>query len=432
MRKLDRYLRIVGWVCLFAASVQAQQSTMLAPLLATKRPVNWWFVFKFNASKFPACGGAERACPFGGTPQAYKAFGQQFVFASDEDASFELGTNCLGDELADPVGATFSEAYDSQHHFVVWNDQFYGDPAISGCGDSCGAPWGHSKGMLVWDDSGSGYVMQVTTPSWPAAGSAEHPRLTDGNTLGCVKDNDVQVSQHFFALRTDESDTEKILVALENSSVVTNPADPQLAHNGGPEKIQALVNALGRRSASTAVLDFKLSTGVELISKPSGLHVPPWQMVSSILHGVSLRTATWWTRPAIASTLPDTAIDCWSDTLQHPGAVQIATTGIWDNTIFGLTGGLGTNYNHAKIGVSISGTEDMAIFGDLNQQGALTGNCNSSQNGRGGLFYVVRNDELAHNVLKLLQGETAPAEPAATVTAVVPHKRKLPRPRTER
>ena len=35
-----------------------------------------------------------------------------------------------------------------------------------------------------------------------------------------------------------------------------------------------------------------LSTGVKFMAKPSGLHVPPWQMVSSLLGGVGLRTAT--------------------------------------------------------------------------------------------------------------------------------------------
>jgi len=54
---------------------------------------------------------------------------------------------------------------------------------------------------------------------------------------------------------------------------------------------------------------------------------------------------------------------------------------------FGLTGGIGPNFNHAKVGVSTSGEERYSIFGDMNQQGAASGKCSSSQNGRGGLFY---------------------------------------------
>ncbi|WP_213807385.1 deoxyribonuclease II family protein [Granulicella sp. dw_53] len=378
------------------------------PMLSEGRPVDWWFAFKFNATTFPSCGTAARSCPFGGTPEAYRIFSQQFIYASSADGTLHKGNDCLGDDLSDPVAATFAQAYNGSYFYAIWNDQFYGDPAIKGCGDSCGAPWGHSKGMLVWDTGGDGFVLQVTTPSWPGAGSSQHPRLTDGNTLGCVKDNDVQVSQHFFSIRLTRSDVLKVLHALQNASVVTDPNNPQIVHNGGPAEIQEEVKNLGKRVSSKEVLDETLSTGVELISKPSGLNVPPWQLVSSVLHGVSLRTATWWTRPAIPSTTSTTSIDCWSDTLEKPGSVQIATSGIWDSTVIGLTGGPGGNFNHAKIGVSISGADEMAIFGDMNQQGALSGNCKSSQNGRGGLFYVVRNKDLAHGVLKLMQGNTAP------------------------
>jgi len=56
-------------------------------------------------------------------------------------------------------------------------------------------------------------------------------------------------------------------------------------------------------------------------------------------------------------------------------------------------GGAGPNFNHAKIGVSISGNHNYAIFGDMNQQGSLSTNCKSSQNGRGGLFYVPGEQE---------------------------------------
>jgi len=56
------------------------------------------------------------------------------------------------------------------------------------------------------------------------------------------------------------------------------PAD-QVVHNGGPDDVQKLVEQLGTRSNSTLVTMDKLSSGIVLISKPSKLHVPPWQMV---------------------------------------------------------------------------------------------------------------------------------------------------------
>jgi len=45
----------------------------------------------------------------------------------------------------------------------------------------------------------------------------------------------------------------------------------------------------------------------------------------------------------------------------------------------------------------------------MNQQGTLSGdNCASSQNGRGGLFYVIDNEELAASVAALIKGNSAP------------------------
>ncbi|HEY7230177.1 MAG TPA: deoxyribonuclease II family protein [Pseudolabrys sp.] len=410
-----------GWVLsafLFAAiNLFLAASTYVAlaqgaptPLLEKGHPVDWWFVFKFNTASFPAChAGAQRACIFGGEPQQY-AFGQQFVYASSEHKELEEGGGCAGDSVNDPVGATFDEVYNGSFFYVVWNDQLYDDPVIEGCTNSCSAPWGHSKGILVWDDSGEGFVMQVTTPSWPAAGSKKHPRESDGNTLGCVADDNVKVSQHFFALKLSKDNVVKVLTALENASVVTDPDNAQLVNNGGPADIQRLVKKLGTKSDNDAVLRDHLSNGFDLISKPSKLHVPPWQMVSALLGGVDIRAATWWANPKIGTTSSSTRITCWDSDLGKPGAVEIATSGQWGDTLFGLTGGPGPNNNHAKIGVSTSDDQHhYAIFGDMNQQGTISGsNCGSSQNGRGGLFYVIDDETLAHSITDLLKGHSAP------------------------
>jgi len=252
--------------------------------------------------------------------------------------------------------------------------------------------------------------MQVTTPSWPAAGSKTHPRSTDGNSLGCVKDDNVLVSQHFFALKLNKKDLVSVLQALGNASVVTDPTNLQIVSNGGPADVQQLVKALGQKSKNAAVATFTLSTGVKVISKPSRLNVPPWQMVSSVLGGIPLRTATWWASPKIPTTTGTTKIQCWDDSLSKPGAVQIAMTGTWDGKEIGLTGAAGANFNHAKIGVSLANGKDYSIFGDMNQQGALSDKCKSSQNGRGGLFYVVNDSDLSKSVKELVTGTTAPTK----------------------
>ncbi len=397
-----------------AAVARGGQQTVAAapePRLSGGHSVDWWFVFKLNSKSFSGCGeGAQRACAFGGTVQKYKTFGQQYVYASSENRSLQQGSGCAGETTTDPLGATFDEVYNGAFNYVVWNDQFYSDPPIQGCGDNCGGPWGHSKGMLSWNAAGDGLVLQVTTPSWPAAGSATLPRKTDGNTLGCVKDNDVEVSQHFFALKLTKSDLLKVLEALENASVVTDTNNAQIVRNGGPEDVQQAVGKLGVKSNSTTMKKELLSSGVALISKPSHLNVPPWQMVSAVLGGVSLRTATWWANPTIPPTTSSTPIACWDPSLGHAGPVDIATTGTWNGVSIGLKGGPGPDFNHAKLGVSTSGENFYSIFGDMNQQGSLSGpNCASSQNGRVGFFYVIVDQTPFDSITHLIHGESAPS-----------------------
>jgi hypothetical protein len=188
--------------------------------------------------------------------------------------------------------------------------------------------------MVAWNDAGEGFVMQVTTPSWPASGSKGHPRETDGNTLGCVEDNNVKVSQHFFALKLTKPDLVKVLKALANANIVTDLENREVVSKGGPADVQKLVEKLGVKSSSQTYTKSRLSNGVDLISKPSKLQVPPWQMISAALEGVSLRTATWWANPKIYTTTASTRIACWDEALGDPGPVAIATTGQWKGKTF--------------------------------------------------------------------------------------------------
>ena len=193
------------------------------PLLERNKPVDWWFIYKFNAQTFPTCDkdeDADRACPFGGEPTPYRN-SQQFVYASSVKSSLTKNDGCAG--TTDPVATTFEQIYRGNFHYLVWNDQFYKEPKIRACtGDSCGGPWGHSKGVLAWNDEGEGLVIQVTTPSWPGIASKKFDRKA-GNTLGCIrKPNNIQNAQHFFALRLSKEDLQKVLEALENASVVTD------------------------------------------------------------------------------------------------------------------------------------------------------------------------------------------------------------------
>ena len=211
-------------ISLFTVSGYAQSPP--APLLQKgASPVDWWFIFKFNTKFFPGCEtNAKRACIFGGNVQDYpKGFGLQSISASSANPTLHNDNGCLGESTDDPIGATFDEIYSGTYSYVIWNDQFYDDPDLPACKGKtfCPAPWGHSKGVLAWNDQGDGLVMQVSTPNWPGSGSASFPR-NNGNTLGCLTDNtgrpqnNVWVSQHFFALRLNKSDVITVLLALRS------------------------------------------------------------------------------------------------------------------------------------------------------------------------------------------------------------------------
>jgi len=395
----------------------------LSPLLSKNKPVDWMFAFKFNADEMPGTKSALKKTGIfnakGIKRPKYDAksskFSRHYIYASSINQHLQLGKgkDVLGSSLNDPLGATFGQVYLAKKppFFVVWNDQLYGHPLPIGS-----SPWGHSKGMVAWDEHGEGFILQVSTPSWPGAGNKKNPRLKDGNTLGFVNDDNIEVSQHFFALKLKGNDLAYVLSALYNASVCTDPSNPVLVNNGGDAHIRTLVKVLGKKQKHKDVLNKKLSSGVRLISKPSYLHVPPWQLVSAELGGVDLRVASWWARPKIYSTTRKKSTPgCWDKSLGKPGAVEIATTGSWSSVgTLGLTGGPGAKYNHAKLGVSTSGSKHYSIFGDMNQQGSLLkAKAKSSQNGRGGLFFVLEDKNLHKSMTSLLKGHSAPTSAPA-------------------
>lgn len=388
------------------------------PLAGPHEPVDWLFAFKFNAASFPGCTD-DGVTPkvgskgiFGGTVEEYKeGHSQQYVYATSKHATLVKGEECIGATLKDPLGATFAQVYENPgYYYVLWNDQFYNNPI-----ETKGAPMGHSKGMVAWNEEGEGFVMQVSTPSWPASGSKAHPRKNDGNTLGAIKDDDVEVSQHFFAVKINKADLLIILKAIDNASVVTSTAHKEIVNNGGPADVQALVKELGKESKSETMTEDTLSSGIRLLSKPSLMASPPWQLVSAKLGGLPLRVASWWAEPFIYSTTEHTHMPCMPASIGKPGPVSIATSGTWAGKKIGLTGGMGTDHNHAKLGVTADGKHTLCIFGDMNQQGSLGPDyaykgqkCSSSQNGRGGLFYVMDNKTLHTSLSALIHGDTAP------------------------
>src|ERR1044072_126833 len=258
---MKKWILLAAGLILSAAAVgqPAAAAPPPVPLVSQGHPADWIFVFKLNAGVFPtARNDPARLCPFGGPPPAYpQAFGQQYAYASSADPSLRAGAGLVGTSTGDPVGSTFSAIYNGNYSYVVWNDQFQGSPIPDRTGS-----WGHSKGMIAWDEDGAGVVIQGSTPSCRGPASARAPRQGDGNTLGCTSGNNVMFSQHFFALRLSRNDVLLVLAALANASVATDVSIPQLASIGGPQNIQTAARQLGRRSPSTTIVDSTLSSGV--------------------------------------------------------------------------------------------------------------------------------------------------------------------------
>jgi len=398
----------LGTMCLSAfvcaASLSAQTGTGPSPMLDAHTKVDWWFAFKFNTTTFhDSCPTAQRACPFGGTVKTYsKGFCQEFAIASSIDHTLKSGGPCIGNTKDDPLGASFNQIYFGDFSYVIWNDQFHGDPI----GDR-DDPWGHSKGILAWNHDGDGLVLQVSTPEWPGSGSSTFPR-GPGNSLGCLAVNNVLVSQHFFALKLTKADVVVVLGAMVRAQVPTNASVGQIVRvkNDDPADIKAQVGLLGTKSTVKRVGKDSLSSGVVLISKPPLLHVPPWQLVSEELDAEPLRVASWWINPdKIPNTKSTTKMGCWDLSLNKPGAVQNASTGTWNGQSIALRGGPSASGNHAKIGVS-TGSHTYTIFGDMNQQGSIQKtNCDIKQNIRGGMFFVVDDAPLFNSVRDLLAGQ---------------------------
>jgi len=143
--------------------------------------------------------------------------------------------------------------------------------------------------VLAWNDDGDGVVLQVTTLG--VAGLRQQEVHAQERQYARLHQAAEQCSERAALLlrEAQQDDVVHMLDALENSSVVTDVMPGGARHNGGPQEIKDRVKVLGQKSDSTEVKQFKLSTGILLVSKPSALHVPPWQMLSSVLDSVDLK-----------------------------------------------------------------------------------------------------------------------------------------------
>ena len=203
--------------------------------------------------------------------------------------------------------------------------------------------------------------MQVTTPIGPEpeARSTRDPK--NGNTLGCRKGQYVLVSQHFFALKLKQGRRGQSLTALQNASVVTDTHNPQIVKNGGPTDITVLVARLGVKSTGTAfhprhsfdwrAVDFK-AFRAPCATVANGVFGARWRLTKSCnLVG----------EPQIPSTTSSTTIDCWTRR-SHPWRSRNCNLRAVSGQDIWLKGLADADGNHAKIGVSTSGSSSLHNF----------------------------------------------------------------------
>ena len=198
----------------------------------------------------------------------------------------------------------------------------------------------------------------------------------------------VAFSQHFFALKLNKADVVTVLAGAAERERRHRSGKPQIVQRrpGGRSQWSRSRRAISkerRRShqeRASRGRDPDLEAVRPGMSRPGRWFRRCWAMPGE-------RSATWWMKPWIYHQMARRGSMLGRATLgPKPGPVAIAGTGA----------GMSRDQphrplNHAKFGTTTSADKRFSILGDLNQQGAIAPpGCDKSQNGRGGLFFVVR------------------------------------------
>ena len=298
--------------------------------------------FKFNSSKsFAGCEPASKNpgqknptmtatgnASFGGVVQTKPAFGQQFAFASSEDGALRQGSGCAGATLTDPIGATFDQVYNGSFHYLIWNDQFYHDPVGLGLqGRQLRRALGPLEGTARLERCGR-RLRHAGLDAGVAALGQQPVRHAQGEQGQYARLQQLeQQSARQPALLCAQADQQRCLVEVLDGAEECERGDRsrpslQIVQNGGPPDVRKLVDDSenGRTQGRASIIKTELSSGVIMISKPSGL------ACAALADGFVIadseptpaehaqRTATWWTKPWIPTTTNSTAIRCWDDT----------------------------------------------------------------------------------------------------------------------
>ena len=342
----------------------------VAPLDGKGNPVDWWFLVKLPQGATSVCSGcASPACP---SWQGSRSGGVCYWYADSNNPTLrfysDLGFDCLSG-TNNPVTQTLNQM--KGRSYIIWNDQG-SKTSKPGTYPDKGAPIAHSKGAAAFGGS-TGFIMNVSTPNFPDP---------DLYTLGCQEDDNVEVSQHFFAFSVNKSGMSSWAAAVANAQLSVISQNNWIFAD----------TTVGGHSTTANLLTLQ-NLPVRLIVKGSKDFFIPWDYVTNSL-GSSVKALTWYASPTTPPIGTGSTMNCL---YQSPARFDVDVVRSLQTPDGSFSwcgqGEASPTCNHAKIGVGI-GT-GWVVAGSMNMQGNIdsTG-CESSQMGRGGDFYGFQSPSL--------------------------------------
>ncbi|OQR98163.1 hypothetical protein ACHHYP_09047 [Achlya hypogyna] len=459
-------MRHLVFVAACVAAKTSPHPTTLAPegveidaLDGHGNAVDWWAIIKLPSQVTTAAGKKVQShcdCP---TPacssDASRASGLCYLYADSKNATFryfrDLGYGCLGQGGNDPLSQTIKQKQMAPY-WAYYNDQFYAIAAGASASRQCSGTSAfnaHAKGMVAFDAVTGGFALQSSIPNFP---DPSPPPATDAFVpLGCQDENNVQYSQHLFAMSLGPEGIERLGHGLQAARVCSANfykadaafmASASLAAAAVPASVQSMADALtkpklARTASKTLAYTTKAGSPVTSVFKAGTDALPPWALAAHALQ-TDVSAATWWDGAYGTPTL--CAGDVYADAplgfcLQSPLALGTDGTFAYNvenlvsatfplpsgDVSWSLLGGVGAGGNHAKWGLSTpraakAGEAQLSVFADLNMEGfPCSGSCSGSQGGRGGAFHALSVPAL-HDSLASLVSSVCSCEPAKNTT----------------
>ncbi|KDO32544.1 hypothetical protein SPRG_03019 [Saprolegnia parasitica CBS 223.65] len=412
-------------------------------------PVAWWVVLKLP-SMVRGASGAYVATPCDCAPPVCsrevdptRRHGLCYLYADANRPQLQhfraLGYDCLGQGGRDPVSQTLRQRANATH-WAYFNDQLNGialkqDKSLVCSGHA--AFNAHSKGLVAFEATSGGFVLQTSTPNFPDP----TPSL-DFERLGCQHDNNVEYAQHLFAFSVGDAALATIASgwraarlcsanhyhAIDN--LLVSPSLRNASALSGTARVVASVMVDPHLPAQPFVqvqvaTKGKQSIIVHGLFKSRSAEVPPWALVATAF-ATDVSVASWWDENYGTPTLCDgdsygaaAHAFCLRPTespvaLRPDGTFQFNVENLMDaswtlptgRVTWSLRGGRVRDGNHAKWGIATprhSSDANLSIFGDLNMEGfPCSSSCAGSQGGRGGTFFALANRELHDSLAALV------------------------------